>query len=187
MSCKRLTYLTVTALVTSLCYLLWLCQNPKCSVELSPTQDTLVPSLSVDSTLLENINHTLIVADDAIHRRAVQQRIDRYSLDSLQRTVQEEEEVVKELHRVVTQKDSTMVIIRRGKKHLKRLLSATYQKQDSALARHRAIREELEQRNQTLSMTVEELRDSLHYVDSLIQTDKKLKRSFDKRQGEFKK
>lgn len=145
-----------------------------------PTPDTIVVVSS--SPILENIEATLEMADEAMSKREANEANTERKMLSLKQLVSQEEELIKELNRKLAIKDS---IITDKKEELEltliQLKQAQYQVENTKeiLQRYIISYNVLLEENNLLQTELDETYSHIEYLDSLVLTDKKLTKIYE--------
>ena len=128
----------------------------------------------VDSNLIGDIERTLSLADSVIVKRVEERKKTSQSINTLKEVVNSESLEIERLKSSVIKKDSTIQVVKNDKETLKGLLSQTCYEYDSTLFNHMNEIEKIKQEKENLLITVELVRDSLHYLDSIVNSNKRI-------------
>jgi len=128
----------------------------------------------VDCNLIDDIDITLSLADSVIVKRGKERKEKLKSINKLKEVVNSESLEIEKLKSFVIKKDSTIQVVKNDKEALKGLLSQTCYDYDSTLFNHMNEIEKIKQEKENLLITVELVRDSLHYLDSIVNSNKRI-------------
>lgn len=128
----------------------------------------------VDNNLIGDIERTLSLADSVIVKRGEERKKTSQSINTLKEVVKSESLEIEKLKSSVIKKDSTIQVVKNDKETLKGLLSQTCYEYDSTLFNHMNEVEKIKQEKENLLITVELVRDSLHYLDSIVNSNKRI-------------
>ena len=161
-----LKYLFIGIITGCLCYFISMYVNnfpEKKILKVVPVEQVT----KVDCNLIDDIDITLSLADSVIVKRGKERKEKLKSINKLKAVVNSESLEIEKLKSFVIKKDSTIQVVKNDKEALKGLLSQTCYDYDSTLFNHMNEIEKIKQEKENLLITVELVRDSLHYLDSI--------------------
>ena len=151
-----------------------------CATQASDTPiniNTLEPT-PINTNLLETVESTLDIADDAINEILEEKIEDRNKIYSLQKLVNQEEELILNLEGSLGVKDSLLLTYEVNNQLLEEKIDEVATNLDHAL--HKCTNEcyptivKLNKENEELLNYVDSLQNWVFYLDSLVMTNKKL-------------
>jgi len=153
---------------------------PSLTTTIEPVSDTVV--IISPSPLLDNIESTLEMADEVMSKKEKEQNLLNKKIHDLANTVSQEEELIAELQRKLTVKDSII-------KDKSIQLEATLEKLESTqhqventeeiIQRYILSYNVLLEKNSILQSELDETYSQIEYLDSLIFTNKKLTKVYE--------
>ena len=153
---------------------------PSLTTTIEPVSDTVV--IISPSQLLDNIESTLEMADEVMSKKEKEQNLLNKKIHDLANTVSQEEELIAELQRKLTVKDSII-------KDKSIQLEATLEKLESTqhqventeeiIQRYILSYNVLLEKNSILQSELDETYSQIEYLDSLIFTSKKLTKVYE--------
>ena len=153
---------------------------PSLTTTIEPVSDTVV--IISPSPLLDNIESTLEMADEVMSKKEKEQNLLNKKIHDLANTVSQEEELIAELQRKLTVKDSII-------KDKSIQLEATLEKLESTqhqventeeiIQRYILSYNVLLEKNSILQSELDETYSQIEYLDSLIFTSKKLTKVYE--------
>ena len=149
-------------------------------------ETTEEPTISVDlnNDLLESVESTLGVADEAIEEILEEKIQARNTISTLQKTVSYEENLISTLEGSSGEKDSLLLTYEKNNQLLEEKIIEVAINLDHAL--HKCTTEcspaikKLNKENQELLAYVDSLQNQVYYLDSLVSTNKKLSKKLAK-------
>jgi len=138
----------------------------------------LEEGILINTDLLESVDATLGVADEAIEEILEEKIQARNTISTLQQTVSYEQVLISDLEGSFGEKDSLLIAYEANNKFLEAKIEAVANDLDHAL--HKCTNEcyptivQLNKENEELLNYVDSLQNWVFYLDSLVMTNKKL-------------
>lgn len=144
---------------------------------------------TINTTLLETVETTLDIADDAISEILEEKIEDRNKINSLKTLVNKEEELISNLEGSLLIKDSILFVYQENTEFLESKITNVKEELDHAI--HKCTTQcypmitGLQQKNTELLSSVDSLENKIAFLDSLISTNKKLTKLYETNRGNF--